>query len=134
MGRVKNMGKRNALQAVTENVAGAHKKIEGPVKKAKMEQKANEKTKLRAPTNAFDNPQRIDELYSVITSDKLMQQKKGKDSNKDRLKQITAGREKELSPEVSLWTYPGGTEVVVKTFDWEGEFGGAFQEISGGVV
>jgi len=39
----------------------------------------------------------------------------------------------ELSPDVDLMTFPGGKEVIVKSFAWEGEFGGAFQEIAGGV-
>jgi serine/threonine protein kinase len=30
-------------------------------------------------------------------------------------------------------SYPGGTEVIVKSFAWSGEFEGAFQEIAGGI-
>jgi hypothetical protein len=64
--------------------------------------------KLQAPTNTFDNPERIAALYEHITSSKTLEEiqqnmvKVMQQKNKDRLKKLLAGRAEELSPDVSL--------------------------------
>jgi len=97
------------------------------------------KAQKTKPSHLFDNPTRIAALYEEITAEKPLNEIKDgmikimQAKNKDLLKKLFAGRVEELSPDVDLYTFAGGSEVIVKSFVWEGEFGGAFQEIAGGV-
>jgi len=90
------MPKRDCLATIDGNAI--QQTCVAPAKKIKGAGAKNEKKALPAPCHMFDNPQRIQDLYDEIVSDKSLEDiqagmiKVMSAKNKDLVKKVMAGR------------------------------------------